>query len=183
MKKKRTVRPEQERTVDQLTQENIEKVLALERAMLSNTTLANRIADGISRFCGSISFVVLHVVWYAVWIISNKYLPTSERFDPYPFSFLTLIVSLEAIFLSAFVLIAQNRQGVLSERRSHLDLQINMLAEQENTKMLELLEKIACKVGCEPCEDAEVKALAETVKPEQVARQIEETIQRAEKQK
>jgi uncharacterized membrane protein len=171
----------QKRTVDELTQQNVEKVSALEAAMKANATKGDRVADGITRFCGSMGFVALHALWYGVWIVANLVLPEHSRFDPFPFSFLTLIVSLEAIFLSAFILVSQNRQSILSERRSHLDLQIDMLAEQENTKMLELLEKIACKVGVEPCHDQEIKAMAEAVKPEHLAQQIEQSIQQTEK--
>jgi uncharacterized membrane protein len=171
------------RTVEQLTQANVEKILALERATKASATAADRVAEQITRFCGSMSFVTLHVTWYGAWITANVLLPEASRFDPYPFSFLTLVVSLEAIFLSAFIMISQNRQALLNERRSHLDLQIDMLAEQENTKMLGLLEKIACKVGIEPCDDDEAKALAEAVKPEHLARQIEQTIQRSENAK
>ena len=68
-------------------------------------------------------------------------------FDPFPYTFLTLVVSLEAIFLSIFILISQNQETQLTERRKHLDLQINLLAEQENTKMLQLLIAISEKVG------------------------------------
>ncbi len=172
-------KPQRGRTVEELTQQNVEKVLHLERATKATATTGDRLADGITRFCGSMIFVVLHLLWYGFWIVANVLLPEPSRFDPFPFSFLTLIVSLEAIFLSTFILISQNRQSILSERRSHLDLQIDMLAEQENTKMLELLEKIACKVGVEPCQDDEVKALAQAVKPEHLARQIDLTIQRS----
>jgi uncharacterized membrane protein len=169
------------RTVDQLTQENVDKILALERSNRARSTIGDRVADAITRFCGTITFVVVHVIWYGAWLGANMLLPAPDHFDPYPYSFLTLVVSLEAIFLSAFILISQNRQGNVSERRSHLNLQIDILAEQENTKMLELLEKIARKVGVEPCQDNEVKALAEAVTPERLARQIDETIKRTEK--
>ena len=84
-------------------------------------------------------------MWFGSWIIFNDF--TSLAFDPFPYTFLTLVVSLEAIFLSTFILISQNHDTQLSERRNHLDLQINLLAEQENTKMLELLQAIASKVG------------------------------------
>ena len=171
----------QRRTVEELTQANVEKVLELERATKASATLGDRLADGITRFCGSMTFVVLHVLWYGGWILANVMLPEQSRFDPFPFSFLTLVVSLEAIFLSAFILISQNRQSILSERRAHLDLQIDMLAEQENTKMIELLEKVACKVGVEVRDDEEIQALAEAVKPEHLARQIDQTIKRTEK--
>lgn len=162
-------------TAEQITQKNVEKVQALERATQAKATIGDRVAEAVARWCGSMPFVVMHVVWYGIWIMWNT-TPHKFRFDPFPFSLLTLVVSLEAIFLSVFILVAQNRQTSLSERRAHLDLQINMLAEQENRKMLELLEKIACKVGVELCEDAEVKALSEAIKPENLAQQIEKTI-------
>jgi uncharacterized membrane protein len=123
-------------------------------------------------------FVWIHAVWYGVWIVANVALPGRLRFDPFPFSLLTLVVSLEAIFLATFLLISQNRQSFLDQRRAHLDLQINLLAEQENTKMLELLEKIACKVGVDLGNDNTIQALAEAIKPEHLAKQIEKTIQR-----
>lgn len=86
------------------------------------------------------------MIWFAAWIIINT-VPGVDHFDSFPFNFLTLIVSLEAIFLSTFILISQNHETRVSERRNQLDLQINLLTEQENTKMLTLLGRIAEKVG------------------------------------
>jgi uncharacterized membrane protein len=84
-------------------------------------------------------FAGLHVVWFAGWIAWNTWLVASWRpVDPFPFSFLTLVVSLEAIFLTLFVLISQNNLTRQSERRAHLDLQVNLLAEQESTKTVAL---------------------------------------------
>ncbi|RYF40215.1 MAG: DUF1003 domain-containing protein, partial [Comamonadaceae bacterium] len=83
-------------------------------------------------------------------------------------------VSLEAIFLSAFILISQNYEMRISDRRNQLDLQINLLTEQENTKMLQLLEAIAHKVGCGLEDDPEIRALEQATRPETLARQIEE---------
>ena len=165
-------------TADQLTQKNVESVLHLEEAIRAKANGGDKLADAITRFCGSMFFVWIHAVWYGVWIAVNMALPKDLRFDPFPFSLLTLVVSLEAIFLSTFLLISQNRQSVLDQRRAHLDLQIDLLAEQENTKMLELLEKIACKVGIDLGDDNTIKALAEAIKPEHLAKQIEKTIQR-----
>ena len=89
-------------------------------------------------------FAWLHVAWFAAWVAWNAgFVPGWHPIDPFPFSFLTLVVSLEAIFLSIFVLISQNNLTRLSERRAHLDLQINLLAEQESTKTVALLERIA----------------------------------------
>ena len=94
--------------------------------------------------------------------------------DPFPFTFLTLVVSLEAIFLSTFILISQNHDTKISERRNHLDLQINLLSEQENTKMLTMLRAIAEKVGADLSQDEQVRAMSEETKPQQLVKQIKE---------
>ena len=99
--------------------------------------------------------------------------PGLPHFDPYPFTFLTLVVSLEAIFLSAFILIAQNRAAVLSERRNQLDLQINLLTEQENTRMLQLLSAVARKLDVAVRDDPSAEVLAQATRPETLAEQIE----------
>jgi uncharacterized membrane protein len=103
-----------------------------------------RLSDAIEGMVGTAWFVAVHVVWFAAWIIWNTgVVPGVRPIDPFPFSFLTLVVSLEAIFLTLFVLMSQNNLTRQSERRAHLDLQVNLLAEQESTKTLELLERIA----------------------------------------
>jgi uncharacterized membrane protein len=163
------------KTVEQLTRQNVETVSKLEAATKAGSSVTDKIADQISRFCGSMRFVYFHVAWFVLWVSVNTLCPTRYHFDGYPFSFLTLIVSLEAIFLSSFIMIAQNRQGVLSERRAQLDLQINMLSEQENTKMLCLLQQIATRLGINDGSDHEIELLAKAVEPEELARQIEES--------
>src|SRR5207249_1655562 len=106
------------------------------------------ISDSITRFAGSSLFIVLHIIWFTVWIILNLgSVHIIHSFDPYPFTFLTMVVSLEAIFLSIFVLISQNRMAHQADRRAHLDLQINLLAEQENTMMLRMLETLCERHG------------------------------------
>jgi uncharacterized membrane protein len=88
--------------------------------------LQDRAADQITAFAGSMSFVYLHVAWFAVWIVMNV---TGWRFDPFPFGLLTLIVSLEAIFLSTFVMISQNRESARSDLRAKQDFETNALSE------------------------------------------------------
>jgi len=88
--------------------------------------LQDRMADQITRFSGSMAFVYLHVVWFAAWIVINV---TGWRFDPFPFGLLTLIVSLEAIFLSTFVMISQNRESARSDLRADIDFETNALSE------------------------------------------------------
>jgi uncharacterized membrane protein len=159
-------------TGDDVTRQNVEAMRRLEGAQLRRRTTADRVASGIARFCGSMTFVWIHVVLFAAWIGYNV-LPWFHPFDPYPFTFLTLVVSLEAIFLSTFILISQNYDMRISERRNQLDLQINLLAEQENTKMLQLLDSIAKKVGAH-VDDPQIIALEEATRPESLVRQIEE---------
>ena len=160
------------RTVEELTEKNIEKVAKLEQAARAQRTSVDRLAERIANFCGSMSFVWVHVIWFGGWILLNV-IPGVRHVDPFPFTFLTLIVSLEAIFLSTFILISQNLETRMSERRSHLDLQLNMLSEQENTKMITILRAIAEKVGADLSHDPHLEALSEETLPEKLAEQIE----------
>jgi len=163
----------QPRSVADVTRENVQAVHKLEELAGANRSFADRVAEFVARFCGSIVFVWIHVGLFAAWILWNV-LPGLPHFDPYPFTFLTLCVSLEAIFLSSFILISQNYEMRLTDRRNQLDLQINLLAEQENTKMLQLLERIAERVGAGDAEDGEVRALEQATRPETLAKQIDE---------
>ncbi|HTH80198.1 MAG TPA: DUF1003 domain-containing protein [Ramlibacter sp.] len=181
MTKKRNHAPQREPLVnyrksttgDDVTRENVEAMRRLEEAQERRRTPADRVAAGIARFCGSMVFVWIHVALFAGWIGYNT-VPWFRAFDPYPFTFLTLVVSLEAIFLSTFILISQNYDMRISERRNQLDLQINLLSEQENTKMLQVLELIAKKVGAHVDEDPQIRALAEATHPDSLVRQIDD---------
>ena len=164
-----------------VTRQNVEAMRQLEEAAMARRTGADRVAALIARFCGSMTFVWIHVLLFALWIGYNA-LPWFSAFDPYPFTFLTLIVSLEAIFLSTFILISQNYDMRVSERRNQLDLQINLLSEQENTKMLQILERIAKKVGAHMGDDPQVRALEEATRPESLVEQIEEAYREGEGQ-
>lgn len=133
--------------------ENIEAILRMEAASLESRHLADRLADAIAGFTGTIWFVVLHLVWFGAWVVINTgILPIIPPFDRYPFQLLAMIVSLEAVLLSTFVLIKQNRMGYVSDRRAHLDLQINLLAEREVTKILQLSEQVAQQLKLQPDE-------------------------------
>jgi uncharacterized membrane protein len=163
------------RTVADVTRENVRAMRRLEQLAVAKRTLADRIAEFVARFCGSITFVWIHTALFAAWIAWNA-LPGLPHFDPYPFTFLTLCVSLEAIFLSSFILISQNYEMRVTERRNQLDLQINLLAEQENTKMLQMLEAMSRKMGVTVEEDPEVRAFEQATRPETLARQIEDAL-------
>ena len=166
------------RTVDELTARNVEVVASLDAAAKAKRTPADRVVDVITKFCGSMSFIWVHVIWFAVWMILNvvPHLPGRWRFDPYPWPLLLMIVNLEAIFLSTFILISQNRQNRLAERRNHLDLQINLLSEQENTKILTMVESIVRHLNI-PDGDPEIGVLAASTEPERLVEQIEKVIE------
>jgi uncharacterized membrane protein len=131
------------------------------------------IADAVTWFSGSMPFVYFHVVLFAGWIIVNLEIGGFTPFDPYPFGMLTTIVSLEAIFLSTFVLVSQNRQAAIADRRTELDLQINLLTEHEVTRMLTLVDEMAKKMGIDRCDSQELKDLEKEVAPKQVLDELE----------
>ena len=133
------MRPSSPHAVD----ENINTIRVWERAALHHRTPAERASDAITRAAGSGRMLVLHIIWFAGWLLINtgtvRVMPTFDRF---PFPLLTMLVSLEAIFLSLFVLASENRLTHQSEKRAHLDLQVNMLAEREMTAVLILLRDV-----------------------------------------
>ena len=160
-------------SVEELTQKNVETVLKLEAAAREQRTRTDRIAEVIASFCGSMTFVWVHVLWFGGWITFNL-MPGTRHIDPFPFTFLTLVVSLEAIFLSTFILISQNHDTRVNEKRNHLDLQINLLSEQENTQMLTLLQQIAVKVGADIAHDSHARVLEQPTNPEKLVEQIDQ---------
>jgi uncharacterized membrane protein len=159
-------------SVEELLRQNVSRVAALEAAEHEKATTADRIAQAITTFSGSITFVAINALVIAAWIAVNFALPESRRFDPFPFALLTLFLSVEAIFLAIFILINQNRAAKVIEKRSHLDLQLNLLSEQENTKMLNMLEQIAHAVGAE-IPDPEIGVFAQATEPEALSEQID----------
>src|SRR6476620_9211665 len=165
--------PSEKGSVHDLTQRNVELIRELEESAKQDRSPADKVAEVIAKFCGSMTFVWVHIIWFGVWTVINIF-PGLPHIDPFPFTFLTLVVSLEEIFLSTFILISQNHDAKISERRNHLDLQINLLSEQENTKMLAMLQAIAAKVGADLSQDEQVRAMSEETKPQQLVKQIKE---------
>ncbi|MGQ0569519.1 MAG: DUF1003 domain-containing protein [Armatimonadota bacterium] len=135
-------------------------------------------SDAIARFAGSPVFITLNALWFATWIaINSGAIPGIRPFDPFPFTFLTLVVSLEAIFLSTFVLSSQSRMSRLSDQRSHLDLQLNLLAEQESTQALRMLQAISDHLGVKgDARDHETEDLTEKAAPVTLMREIEKKL-------
>ena len=167
---KKPVSPRAGNTIHREMHKNINKIVEIEDTHKQNRSVGEKMSDGIAAFCGSMTFVWVHVIWFSAWILVNSVFQFYQ-FDPFPYTFLTLVVSLEAIFLSTFILISQNHETKLTERRNHLDLQINLMAEQENTLMLKLLGRIAKKVGVAD-DDPALEMLTEDIHPDKLVEQI-----------
>ena len=152
---------------------NIARLRARAEAEEAVAPLSNRIADRITAFAGSMTFVLIHLILYAGWILANlDLLPGVPRFDP-TFVILAMEASVEAIFLSTFVLISQNRMAAASDRRAKLDLHINLLTEHELTKLADLVARIAERLSV-PENDPEFHEIRKDVEPEKVLDALEE---------
>ncbi len=153
--------------------ENIAALAERERAELRNAPLSDRIAHRITRFAGSMTFVAIHLVLYGLWIAINLgWVPGVPRFDP-TFVILAMEASVEAIFLSTFVLITQNRMAAAADRRAALDLHVDLLAEHELSKLAELMQRIAERLDV-PVDDPELKDIRKDVEPTQVLDALDE---------
>jgi uncharacterized membrane protein len=137
--------PDKAAGVSEPAARNIETIARLEREALHDRSRLDRFTDAVTAAAGSPLFIVGHAIWFGVWIALN--VMSGRPFDPYPFGLLMLAVSLEAIFLSAAVLMTQNRMQRQADKRAHLDLQVNLLAEQELTTMLKMLTGISQRLG------------------------------------
>ncbi|MCW3060542.1 MAG: hypothetical protein JWQ02_2363 [Capsulimonas sp.] len=145
--------------------------LRIEAAQARKTP--DRVSDAITDFSGRLLFVYVHIVWFGAWIALNTGKLGVRPFDPYPYGLLTMVVSLEAIFLSTFVLISQNRLSEEADRRAELSLQIGLLTEHEVTRVLRMLDAVQDKLGIENDEDIELAQLELATKPEDVLAEID----------
>lgn len=152
----------------EIIEQNIRSILELRTRALEARSTQERISDGITAFSGRMSFLYVHTVWFGLWIVINLGWVGLKPFDPYPFGLLTMIVSLEAIFLATFVLISQNRTAAEADHRADLDLQINLLTEHEITKVIRMLDAIGRKLEVGGEEDLELQQLEQNVEPQAV---------------
>jgi uncharacterized membrane protein len=140
----------------------------------ANATLETRIASAITRFSGSMRFVYLHLALYGFWMVANLgAVPGVRPWDP-TFVVLAMMASVEAIFLSTFILITQNRMAATADRRAELDMQIGLLAEAEITKLVELVSDIAARMDVPGARHDEIEEMKQRVQPEVVLDAIEE---------
>lgn len=140
-------------------------------------TPAEKFADWLTARFGSVLFLSLNALWFAVWIgINTGLVPGVEPFDPFPFGLLTMVVSLEAIFLAIIVLISQNREARVAELREEIELQIDTITETEMTKLINLVVKLMEKQGINVDDDPQLKQMLRPIDNEALERNLEEEL-------
>lgn len=151
---------------------NIRTIIQLRLKETHERSLQDQIADAVTSFSGRMIFVYVHIVWFGGWILLNSGSFGVQPFDPFPYGLLTMIVSLEAIFLSTFVLISQNRFSREAEYRADLTMHISLLTEHELTRVLQMLDVVQDKLGIENDKDSELADLEMETRPEDVLAEI-----------
>lgn len=160
--------PAMARVVDR----NISALVTQRDTRQQRREIQDRLAEWITKFTGSMTFVYLHLLLFGGWIVVNLGWTPLPQFDP-SFVVLAMAASVEAIFLSTFVLITQNRMAELADRRAELDLQVSLLAEHEITRLIRLTGAIASHLGLDEAQDPDLAELRQDVQPERVLDQIE----------
>ena len=149
---------------------------AIKAQHASRLTRIERFADTLTRVASSTPFLVAHALWFGGWIAWNMGAFGLRPFDPFPFGLLTLVVSLEAIFLSIFVLMAQVRESSIAELREEVTLQVNLRTEAEVTKVLQLLAGLYTRQGHRLGEDDELRQMLQPLDPTDIERELIEQI-------
>jgi uncharacterized membrane protein len=157
---------------------NIRTIIDLRLKAARARGVQDRLADAITAFSGRMVFVYAHIVWFGLWFLLNTGHFGIPPFDPFPYGLLTMVVSLEAIFLATFVLISQNRLSAEAEHRADLDLHIGLLTEHELTRVLQMLDVMQDKMGIENDADSELADLEMETRPEDVLAEIARLQQR-----
>ncbi len=147
-------------------------VRAIRTAHRAKSTPMQRASDTLTRFASSAPFLLIHIIWFTVWILWNTGVLGFGAFDPFPFGFLTLVVSLEAIVLSIFVLMAQGREAAIAELREEVTLQVNLRMEAEVTKTLQLVAGLYSRLGQRLAEDPELREMLKPLDSEEIEREL-----------
>ena len=159
-------------------QYNIDAIAKLEHDARDRRTPTERVSDVITKLVGNMGFLLAQLILISGWGLVNLHvIPGLKAFDPFPFGVLALIVSSESVFLTIFVLISQSRMARQSERRSHLDLQVSMLSEQELTTVLQMLQKLCQHMGVNvDASKKEVQSFSETTDVSKLATELEDKL-------
>jgi uncharacterized membrane protein len=163
-----TVAPPEPGSLNSALERNIEVLRQRRRDEARSATAQEKLAEAITNFTGSMAFVFLHLAGFGFWIVANLgWIPLIEPWDE-SFVVLAMIASVEAIFLSTFVLISQNRMAAAADKRADLDLQINLLAEYEVTRLVAMVSEISRHLGLDHVVGEDVEELKRNVAPEAV---------------
>jgi uncharacterized membrane protein len=155
----------------------IREIAQMEKRNHDARSRIDQISGTITNLAGSAAAILIHFVWFALWVLINVHaIPGIAAFDPFPFSFLTMVVSLEAIFLTLFVLISQNRMSLEADRRARLDLEINILAERETTMILRMLNEISGHLKTDGGTRSELEELLKETRIEELAQKLEDAL-------
>lgn len=151
-------------------EQSMGQIVDAEQAAFSRRTRGEAAVEAVVAFVGTLPFVLIHVAVLAGWVAVNvRVFPRLPVFDPYPFAFLGTLLCFESVVLTALVLMTQQRMGMMSDRRDHLDLQVNLLTEREATQILQLLHRVAERLDV-PLHGAE--EARELAKPSSIAAMV-----------
>ena len=166
---------------DEVTEEMLQSI---QKRLSERRTASDKLADFLVWSAGTITFVILHILFFSAWIAINLDLVSGIKiFDPYPFNFLTMTVSLEAIFLAIFVLMSQNRESKIADLRQEFDVQVNIIAEREITKIIHMLAYIMNHLNISYEKDAELRQMMRPLNIDEIREQLEHQIGTSKKSK
>ena|SRR3989344_1349963 len=152
-------------------------IKSFEREAREARSTIDTFADSVTHFFGSGACIAFHAIFFCAWIVANAGVVVGiTPFDPFPFTFLTMIVSLEAIFLSTFVLMNQNRQSRVDELREEVDLNVNLIAEEEVTKILKLLARLCRHMGISTENDPELHQMMQPLRSEEIEAELKSQV-------
>jgi uncharacterized membrane protein len=159
-------------SLTELTQKNVELIAKMEKESEVHRTFGERLADYVAAWVGCWTFLIVQSLLLFAWVIVNV-VGWWMQWDPYPFILLNLVLSFQAAFASPIILMSQNRQSRLSDRRNRLHLQINLLAEQETTEQIRLL-RLLCKKSGIPVAEMQHSGFEEPTRPDEIVQQIKD---------
>jgi uncharacterized membrane protein len=169
-------------SISRAMEENVRAIKAWEQSALHSRSRAERVSEWITSSAGRGPVLIAHLVWFVTWAAVNlDAVPGVAAFDRFPFPLLTTMVSLEAIFLALFVLSSQNRLATQADKRAHLDLQIDLLAEREMTAVLQLLQDIAAHLGVSHTDGPQIEELAQKTDVHQLTSKLDDEMPAEEK--
>ncbi len=169
--------PDQKQRKTTRRQEIKRSIKSVESKAKAKRSWLERVEDKIVSTFGTAEFLLFNLLFFVGWIaVNSDLIPAIEPFDPFPYILLITIVSIEAIILAIFVLITQNRQARINSLREETELHVNLISEQEITKVLKVLAIILKKMGVDPTSDPELQKMIEPLNPEDIEKQLEEQL-------